>query len=621
MMDRSVPVFGRLRDVVTASFRRKLATALLIVFLVVSLVTVGLYVQIGALLDENVEQSMTAAANAEANELNEWSGQHRLLARVLSEHPVYDSGNVSEMRTFLEAQHSGRQETSVVRAYVVDRRNQTVTASSDSRIEGQQVSDLPWEEPFSFRDFDDVQLTQPYEVENGTTVVGFIAPIRRLPGSLLVVEINTESVFERFEHPVDGGFTRVVNSNGTVVFADDRDAALTQYSEGTQRAPIVSRGLRGESGFTDSPTYIGGASSSEYIAAYDSVSGTDWVVVEHAPAEEAYVITRRGRTWIGGIAVVALVALFVVVGVLGADVTTALSGLTDRARRIEAGEYDVPFETDRPDEFGDLNRTLESTRDTLQARIEELRETKADLETSNTALEERSAMVSVLNRILRHNVRNDVNVITGRTELAASRTDDEVIHEDLEAVKEAAWELAELSDRTQRIKQLLSETESETRPMQLGESLSSAVSNLDKAGSDATITVDGGEATVVESSPMFPVAIADVVEQILSHNDESVRVDITVAEDEADDSVVVVHIDDDCGGLPELDVHAVGAGEETPLNHGEGLALWCLEWTVSKAGGELDVDPVDSTLEIRLPRSDSLQTGGPSSQRGNQGLQ
>ncbi|WP_434530293.1 HAMP domain-containing protein (plasmid) [Haloarcula sp. NS06] len=51
-----------------------------------------------------------------------------------------------------------------------------------------------------------------------------------------------------------------------------------------------------------------------------------------------------------------------VVGVLGRDVTGALSRLTDRAEQIEDGQYDVEFDTDRPDEFGDLNRTIASTR-------------------------------------------------------------------------------------------------------------------------------------------------------------------------------------------------------------------------------------------------------------------
>ncbi|WP_276274251.1 methyl-accepting chemotaxis protein [Haloarcula litorea] len=321
-------------------------------------------------------------------------------------------------------------------------------------------------------------MTDPYAVQN-ETVIGFISPIRRTPEQLLVVEIDTATIFDRFEHPVDGGFTRVVNSNGTVVFSDDAAATLTQYRDGNRRAPAVSSGLRGDSGFTESPAYeTQPETEGEYVAAYAAVPNTDWVVIEHAPASEAYVITQQALRWIGGIAAFTLLALVGVVGVLGRDVTGALSRLTDRAEQIEDGQYDVEFDTDRPDEFGDLNRTIASTRDALQQRIEEIRETQTELEASNASLEERSEMVNVLNRILRHNVRNEVNVITGRAELAASRIDDEAAQADLEAVQNAAWELSTISSRTQRIKQLLAEENAEPEPVDLDD-VASKLSGVD----------------------------------------------------------------------------------------------------------------------------------------------
>jgi signal transduction histidine kinase len=603
----SIPVVGRVADAVRSSFRWKLAAALLAVFVVISLVTVGLYVQVGALIEENVEQSMTAAATAEAEELDEWNGQNRLVTRVLSEHPVYGTGNRTAVREYLRGQRENRREAHIVRAYVIDRRNQTVATSTDRGLEGETVRELPWEERFAFYDFEAVRLTQPYRAADAT-VVGVISPIRPMPGRLLVVEFDTAGVFERFEHPVDGGFTRVVDSSGTVVLADDESATLTQYNEASTRAPIVSSGLRGETGFTDSPAYESSESES-YVAAYAPVVGTDWVVVEHAPKSEAYVILRQARTWIGGIAVFALVGLLGMVAVLGADVTGALSALTERAKRIEAGEYDVAFDTDRRDEFGDLNRTLASTRDTLQRRIEETRRTKEELEDSNAALEARSAMVAVLNRILRHNVRNDVNVIIGRAQLAASRTDDEKTADDLDAIQQAAWELAGISESTQRIKQLLSETDDETTRLRLEETLPRALDRVAASTPDVDVTVAVDEPLpTAEATSTLPRVVADVVDQIVDHTDGAVTVEVAITVEELDasgDDRVVLRIDDDGDGLPELDVRAVEDGEETPLNHAEGLALWCLEWTVSQAGGELDVSPDGATLEARLPAAES----------------
>jgi hypothetical protein len=130
---------GTIADVVRSSFRRKLTTALFVVFLIISIGTVGLYVQVGGLLEENVEQSMATAAETEADELREWCGKNRLVAQLLSEHPVFEDGDRAEIREYLQAQQEERADTEIVRAYVIDRRNQTVAVSSDEEIEGQRL--------------------------------------------------------------------------------------------------------------------------------------------------------------------------------------------------------------------------------------------------------------------------------------------------------------------------------------------------------------------------------------------------------------------------------------------------------------------------------------------------
>jgi methyl-accepting chemotaxis protein len=620
----SVPVFGRLADAVRASYRRKLATALFVVLLISAAAAAGMYVQSGAVLGENVERSMTTAATAEANELTEWTGQNRLVARLLSEHPVHGTDDDARIRAYLRTQRAAREETRIVDAYVLDRRNQTVETSARRSLEGTRVADLPWEERFAFRNFDDVRMTNPYETVNGSVAIAFITPIRAKPGHLLVVAVDADGLFDRFEHPVDGGFTRVVDSNGTVVLADDPSAALEQYHDEPFRAPVVSSGLRGETGFTDSPRY-GTDDGTAYVAAYAPVEGTDWVVVEHAPAASAYAVVDRIRGWIFIIGLVAAVGLVAVVAVLGADVTGALSALSRRAERLAAGEYDVEFDTDRPDEFGDLNRTLATTRDTLSRRIEELNETKAALETSNVALEERSTMVSVLNRVLRHNVRNDVNIIAGRASLAAERTDDETLRRELDLIQETALDLAAISDRTRRIANPIAEDHAEPRPITLAEELPASLDRIgmtveeeatvdgQDAGSDPAAdptskSVEGGPTVTVDVDPdavaagpaTLPLAVADVVEEILEHNDEAVRIEVTAIRD-PDDGTVVLRIDDDGDGLPALDVEAVGQGEETPLQHGKGLAVWCLEWTVNTVDGDLRLDTDRATVEVRLP--------------------
>jgi signal transduction histidine kinase len=283
--------------------------------------------------------------------------------------------------------------------------------------------------------------------------------------------------------------------------------------------------------------------------------------------------------------------------------------LRRRAEQIEVGNYDVTFDTDRPDEFGDLNRTLATTRDTLRRRFEELRETKVALEETNAALEDRSAMVSVLNRVLRHNVRNDVNVIAGRAEHVAQRVEDESVRAEIEKIQQVAWELAALSNRTQRINHLLSEERTEQTTTDVVGRLRDAVESIRSSAPDAEVdlTVVDVTATRVDCVATLPAAITDAVEQIIDYNDGHVRVEITADGDTAEDGTgsLLIVIADDGRGLPDLDVRAVTRGEETPLDHAQGLALWSLEWTVNKSDGELLVDTDDATIEIRLPLTDA----------------
>lgn len=595
-------------EFVRASFRRKLAAALLVVLLISAAAAAGLYLQIGALLDDSVEQSMTASADAEASELTEWSRHNRLVTRVLSEHPVYEDRNTTAARAYLQQQLAERRESRIVNAYVIDRRNLTVETSAVPALEGTAVEDLPWQSRFAFRSFDDVRTTRPHEALDGeTVVVGFVTPIRQSPGHLLVVTFEAASVFERFEHPVEGGFTRVVDSNGTVVFADNRSAMLQQYQPGALRAPVVTRGIRGESGFVRDLRYEQSAPESDYVAAFAPVRGTDWVLIEHAPTSEAYAITHQVGFWIGIIVAIALLGLLAVVTVLGADVTGALTALAERADRIESGEYDVAFDTDRPDEFGDLNRTLARTRDTLRRRIEEIEAANEALEASNVALENRSAMVTVLNRVLRHNVRNDVNSIAGWARLLAERTEDEQLREELEIIRETAAGLASITSRTQRIDQLLSDAPTERTTLRFPDCLESPLEAVRSSWPDATITLTVADepGPVADGTASFPVAVADVVDRIVASNGGAVLVDVTVAQEPAGDGDgaerVVLTIQDDGSGLPELDIQAIEAGEETPLEHAEGLSLWCLEWATNRTEGELVVDATDATVEVRLP--------------------
>lgn len=242
-------------------------------------------------------------------------------------------------------------------------------------------------------------------------------------------------------------------------------------------------------------------------------------------------------------------------------------------------------------------------------QITELRRTRTELETSNNALEERSSMVTVLNRILRHNVRNDVNIIAGHAEYVRHDIDGDRFAQELVTIEQTALDLATISDRTRRVRRLIEETPTGETEHTLIECLRPPIDRVRNDHPAATITFDVpvGAEPVVTAPASFPTAVADVVERIITSNDGAVAVEITLVDHRRatgePSAPVRIRIDDDAAGLPELDVQAIESEEETALKHAEGITLWCLKWVVQRAGGELDMRRDDATVEVALPES------------------
>jgi signal transduction histidine kinase len=69
---------------------------------------------------------------------------------------------------------------------------------------------------------------------------------------------------------------------------------------------------------------------------------------------------------------------------------------------------------------------------------------------------------------------------------------------------------------------------------------------------------------------------------------------------------VVVEVSDDGPGIPEGEFSPIADGGEGALDHGSGIGLWIVSWSVAAVGGELHVDTGDggTTVAISLPAAD-----------------
>ncbi|WP_276273154.1 histidine kinase N-terminal 7TM domain-containing protein [Haloarcula litorea] len=208
----------------------------------------------------------------------------------------------------------------------------------------------------------------------------------------------------------------------------------------------------------------------------------------------------------------------------------------------------------------------------------------------------RERRLAVLNRFLRHNVRNEGVVIRGRAELLAAELDGELAGF-AETIGDAIDRLVESGDKARTLSEAGGREDRQT--VAVRDLVESAVASLtDEYG--GAVTVDVPADCTVETRPvLLDVVVTNLVENALEHvPDPTVTVAAAVDGDE-----VVLTVTDDGPGVPDHELAVLERGEETDLDHGSGVGLWLVRWAVTTLEGTLDFDAGDGTrVTVRLPR-------------------
>jgi PAS domain S-box-containing protein len=213
-----------------------------------------------------------------------------------------------------------------------------------------------------------------------------------------------------------------------------------------------------------------------------------------------------------------------------------------------------------------------------------------------TERKRRRQLLNVMNRVLRHNLRNRLTV------LFAAGDDHDTDVDGGALVREAAEDLLSLAERAREIHSYAMADRAPVRldPDALFDDVRAAVPS-EHPDADLSVTVDTDRDLAAGES--VRAAIVELVENALEHDpDPGTSVELS-ARDDGDD--VVVTVADDGPGIDGMERNAVETGRESPLRHGSGLGLWFVNWAVTRYGGSFRVDAADdgpgTVATVRVP--------------------
>jgi len=219
-----------------------------------------------------------------------------------------------------------------------------------------------------------------------------------------------------------------------------------------------------------------------------------------------------------------------------------------------------------------------------------------------TGLRASRQRLSVSNRVLRHNLRNDMNVVLGYADQLESRLDGEDARHAGKIV-ETAEGLLELAEKARQITTLDGDG-GERATIDAVVQLSAVVEELETDHPTAEVRLESsGDAPVEVGDPeTFRLALRNVIDNAVRHNDSpDPVVTITVERTEGETAIEVT---DDGPGIPEMERRSIESGTETSMEHSQGLGLWLTQWCVTTWGGDLLLEATDAgtTVTITVPK-------------------
>lgn len=216
----------------------------------------------------------------------------------------------------------------------------------------------------------------------------------------------------------------------------------------------------------------------------------------------------------------------------------------------------------------------------------------------------REQQLDVLNRLLRHNIRNEMNVVRGHAELLGESLSDPDSRERIDRILGTVDTVAERSEKVGRLTRAF---EAETTAIDLEVVLRDAIASVSRAYPEATIELEGDAAVEVTGALSLGVAFEELLENAVEHGGDPASVVVSVRPTSTD--VVTVRVSDDGPGIDQQERAVIERGRETALEHGSGVGLWLVAWLVRTHGGTIDFEVDDgTTVIVRLPRVDD---GGP----------
>ncbi|WP_324661665.1 PAS domain-containing sensor histidine kinase [Haloarcula sediminis] len=208
----------------------------------------------------------------------------------------------------------------------------------------------------------------------------------------------------------------------------------------------------------------------------------------------------------------------------------------------------------------------------------------------------RSRQLYVMDKLLRHNLRNDLTTILGQAEYIGETAPE--TSERVAVIRRTGEDLLATAEKQRDIIDVLTnDVRFETRDIRdIADRSATIVTERFDA---ASIDVTGPASVPAYAIPHLQHGITELLENAVRHSDrDRPHVDVTVR---PEGERVVVEVRDDAPPIPDNEAQVLtGEYEMSDIYHSTGLGLWLVYWVIELMDGSITVDSEAAGNRIRV---------------------